>query len=279
MTRPTDGRYEHDTTPSRGVVEQYRQALSDDGDASLALVHYRGGQEEFDLGAEYARSADPLDRITGADILAQLGWADRSFLDESVLLLIPLLHDPDPRVAAAAASALGHRADPRAIPPLAELAGSPDAEIRRGVVQGLLSREEPQAVRAMLQLARDPDRGVRNWATFGLGSQVGLDTPEIRDALAANVHDPDHEVRGEALVGLAERKDLRVVDWLIGEWQTHEAVSLLSIEAAVLIADSRLYPHLNLLKEELLPDDDLNFTSALTDAIAACGSKVLETTA
>lgn len=44
-------RYENDLTPSLAVVEAYRKvAMLDNFDESLALVHYRGGEEEFRLG-------------------------------------------------------------------------------------------------------------------------------------------------------------------------------------------------------------------------------------
>lgn len=206
-----DERFENDATPSRAVVERYRSRVHDNkGDASLALVHYRGGREECDLGIEYARSSDALDRETGADILAQLGWADRSFLDESVAVLIRLLDDANEDVVAAAAVALGHRGAPSAIPSLIRLANHPKAAIRLGVVHGLTGHSHPDAIRVMIRLSSDSDRDVRNWATFGLGSQIKDDTPEIRAALRANVRDPDHEIRGEAIVGLAERNDPEV---------------------------------------------------------------------
>jgi len=73
------------------------------------LIHYRGTAEEFTLGLEHCDSDDPLDRVTGAYILGQLGWADSTFLDESVKVLIPMLKDSDSNVVSCAATALGHR--------------------------------------------------------------------------------------------------------------------------------------------------------------------------
>ena len=105
-----DARFEEVTTPSRTLVEQYRKVVAeDDHEESLCVVHFRGGREELDLGLEYAQSSDPLDRVVGADVLAQLGWSDRNFLSESVEALIALLEDPDLSVVRAAAGGLGHR--------------------------------------------------------------------------------------------------------------------------------------------------------------------------
>ena len=57
----------------------------------------------------------------------------------------------------------------------------------------------------------------RNWATFALGALSELDSPAIREALAARLADADDEVRGEAIGGLAKRQDERAVDAILGE--------------------------------------------------------------
>lgn len=150
--------YESDTTPSSAVVKEYRKAIFASPDreenANLALVHYRGGNEEFVLGRSYCASNDPGDRATGADILAQLGWNDRTFLAESVQILIPLLEDPDDRVVYASAVALGHRGDPAAIPALLKLIGHPNPQVRQGVAFGLLGHEDPHSIAAMIILRK-----------------------------------------------------------------------------------------------------------------------------
>jgi hypothetical protein len=56
-----------------------------------------------------------------------------------------------------------------------------------------------------------------NWATFGLGSQIEVNTKEIRDALFKRLGEEDDEIRGEALVGLSIRKDKRVLGPLLKE--------------------------------------------------------------
>ena len=72
-----DEKYVNDSTPSSEVARKYRDSIYDDeSDVSLALFHYRGGEEEFLIGKKYASSDDARDRAVGADILAQLGWSD-----------------------------------------------------------------------------------------------------------------------------------------------------------------------------------------------------------
>lgn len=273
MKKRYDERHESDATPSREVAQRYRAAIYDeDRDVSLALLHYRGGEHEFDLGREYCLSADAGDRATGADILAQLGWSDRTFREESIEILTGLLTDSDPLVVYCAAVALGHRAAKSAIPDLLRHAEHPDPLVRYGVVFGLSGHEDDRAIGALIRLAADDDHDVRNWAVFGLGSQIETDSPEIREALRQALRDPDHEIRGEALVGLATRGDSSAVPALLKEWR-EDFISILSLEAAEECRDSRLYPSLMEFTEIPDLDDDPSFARQLAAAIEACKPK------
>ncbi len=269
MTRH-DERYESDATPSHEVARRYCEAIyDDDRDVSLALLHYRGGEDEFNLGKEYCSSDEAGHRATGADILAQLGWSDQTFRDESIEILTRLLDDSDTYVVYCAAVALGHRSAESVIPALLRLTDHPDSQVRSGVTFGLLGHEDPRAIAGLIKLAMDDDRDVRNWAVFGLGTQIESDSPAIREALRGALGDSDHEIRGEALVGLAKRNDPAIIPELVNEWR-HDVVSILSIEAAEEARDPRLLPHLNQIAGVLTLDEDPHFASKLADAIAAC---------
>jgi hypothetical protein len=69
--------------------------------------------------------------------------------------------------------------------------------------------------------------------------------------LFARLFDADDMVRGEALVGLALRKDERVIEPLIQELKRYPAdkIGSLLIEAAEESANTRLLPTLRRLKE------------------------------
>ncbi|TLD70516.1 lyase [Phragmitibacter flavus] len=268
-----DERYEGDPTPSREVAQRCREAIDDDDrDVLLALLHYRGGDEEFRLGRDYSRSDDAGNRAIGADILAQLGWSDHTFQDESVAILTELLGDSDPHVIHRAAVGLGHRSAESAISALVSLSMHSDPLVRYGVVFGLSGHQDPRAIEALIELTRDADRDVRSWAVFGLGSQIDTDSPDIRDALRQALRDADHEIRGEGLVGLARRGDSALLPELINEWRDDE-VSILSIEAAEQTRDPRLYHRLKSFTEILTLDDDPYFARRLADAIEACKPK------
>jgi HEAT repeat protein len=53
----------------------------------------------------------------------------------------------------------------------------------------------------------DVDDEVRDWATFELGTQCDVDTPEIRAALRKRLSDGYEEARNEAIWGVARRND------------------------------------------------------------------------
>lgn len=95
------------------------------------------------------------------------------------------------------------------------LANHEDPGIRRGVASTLplLSHGDPPneaMVETVVRLTRDIDMQVRDCACFALAEQWReIDTPEVREALAARLDDIDHDTRSEALVGLAYRRDER----------------------------------------------------------------------
>jgi HEAT repeat protein len=82
----------------------------------------------------------------------------------------------------------------------------------------------------------DSDDDVRDWAVFGLGNLGDADSEGIRDAIFARLNDSNEDVQEEAMVGLAKRKDQRVLPALIAALSQFELVkpsaTTLTIEAA-----------------------------------------------
>jgi HEAT repeat protein len=238
---------------------------------AVVTLHYRGTREVFDAACQLCVSDCPQERGLGADILGQLGVPDRAFPVESSELLTRLLVIEDEEsVLCSICSALGHLGVPKSIPTIARLKTHPSDKVRFFVVMGLLGFEEKLAVDSLIELSRDPDADVRNWATFGLGTQVELDTEEIRTALVDRLLDEDLDARGEALVGLARRKDPRVLEPLIDELNgNHPTQFGYSLEAAEELADPRLLPVLKKWKESADPGDD-----TLDKAILRCSASL-----
>jgi len=123
-------------------------------------------------------------------------------------------------------------------------------------------------VAALLQALRDPRAGVRDWAAFGLGVQRDVDTPQMRDALYGLLSDPEEDTAGEAAVGLARRKDPRLLDPLQARLSGTD-VGNLWVEAAAELGDRRLLPVLLQLKASGWQNDEPR-PSVLDDAIERC---------
>ena len=184
-------------------------------------------------------------------------------------VLLAILETEDaPEVLASIGIALGHRSNARAIGPLLAFQEHSDPDVRYGVVFGMLGHTDPRAVSCLIALSDDPAVQVRDWATFGLGEQIDTDTPEIRAALRARLHDPDDDTAGEALVGLARRKDVQIVALLLEALQT-EDVGSLPLEAAAALADPVLLPRLQQLQVQWSGKQNWPY-QLLEDVIVAC---------
>ena len=127
---------------------------------AIAILRFRGTARELEIARELASDPDPERRSLAADIMGQLGWDEQTFLEESVDALLQLLDDSNPTVAAQAATALGFRNDPRAIPRLLRLLDHANADVRLGVVHGLSGHDDLGAVGGLIRLTADDDRDV-----------------------------------------------------------------------------------------------------------------------
>ena len=179
---------------------------------AVAALQWKGTAEAFQRAQSFCRSPCPQERRLGADILGQLGIPDRTFPRESAAILLSMLDsEKDAGVLVSIFSAFGHLHDSAVIGVAPRFVIHPDRDVRIGVVMALTGHASEAAVDMMIQLTRDANADVRDWATFGLGTRLKLDTPKIRNALAARLDDPDEDTRGEAMIGLACRNDQRAI--------------------------------------------------------------------
>jgi HEAT repeat protein len=245
----------------------------------VSALHARGEKRTFDLASVLCDSFAAGERCLGADVLGQLGAvpgttpAESEFAAAGGEVLLRLLEEDDePAVLSSAAVGLGHLRDERAIPQLVGLASNPDEDVRRSVVHGLMGYEDDRAVEALIGLSADPAGGVRDWATFALGVQIDRDTPELRDALAARLDDPNADARAEAIRGLARRRDSRALPAALAAAEDGGGPNI--DEALVLLGattgDPRLRPHLERLSAD--PEAASTYGDELTRALEACGT-------
>jgi hypothetical protein len=214
-------------TPENSTTEELFQAslLGDYEDEAawdaVRALRRRGTAEVFQMAVHYCQSQVPRKRARGLNVLAQLGAGkpppERPHHDESVAIAIRHLGDKDAIVVHAAAWALAHLGGDKAISALISMRDDPDVDVRWAVANGLNGSERPDAIETIIELMDDPDDNVRDWATFALGTQCDVDSPEIKDALRKRFADRCENARAEAIWGLAQRKDQQGLRMLIGE--------------------------------------------------------------
>jgi methionyl-tRNA formyltransferase len=178
----------------------------------VSAVAARGDRETLDELTVLAVDPDPVARSLAAYVLGQLGTPPAFPAEQGAALQAMAARERDPAVVAAIAYALGHLGEPYGHDWLLSLRDDPEPTVREAAAFALAGRAQPDAVDALISLSSDADPHVRDWATFALGTLAELDTPELREALAARLHDDDEDTRLEAIHGLALRGDERARD-------------------------------------------------------------------
>jgi HEAT repeat protein len=231
---------------------------SDDYWVRIRALHFRADRGVFEEAVELCSSPDPILRAVGADILAQLGVreavAEYPFADESVPTLVSLLGDTEPHVTTSALYAPGHlgRAS------LCRWLGFRTIRQRTFVALAYAfgGRTDGVSIDTEIRLSEDQDVDARNWATFVIGALLELDSPAIRDALAARLTDADDEVRGEAIGGLAKGRDERAVEAILRELEQPDVMTL-AIEAAETMPRREFLHSLETLQAVHPEDEDI----------------------
>ena len=287
--------YDHlSTTDLLGtaLAEAHRDS-SDDNDELywrvIALAD-RATREVFDAAAAWCRTGSATQKEVGANVLSRFrgasttetpfgpsilsqdrntGAATEQYRLEAFQVLRPLLADYRPSVVVAAIRALDESEDDSR--GIIQHWDHPATEVRLAVAQALPCAEDcPDEVETLIRLSGDEDSSVRDWATFGLGTKCQVDSPRIRNALLVRLGDSDRETRSEAITGLAERGDRRVLGPLIAELYCNEVFDL-SIEAAEELGAPELLPALTGVRQDFGPSE------LLDQAIRKCGGDPAET--
>lgn len=192
-----------------------------DDDRWWAIIHQIVALDRavvFAEGLRLVTSAQSKTRAVGAALLGRIDYngLGPEARAEAVDALESLSRGSDSPVAVVAICSLGHLQENRAIPCVVSLAAHRDPEVRWAVASTLPmlcdSTNDYLVVPYVLELTRDADPHVREWATFGIGTQLeDVDSEVVRTVLAERLKDENEDVRAEALIGLARRKDERAV--------------------------------------------------------------------
>jgi hypothetical protein len=188
------------------------------GLSAIVTLQERGTREVLHAAMALCDADEPIKREIGALILGQLGSPGRSFSEECCDRLLQLVREEQIHdVLLMAVFALGHLGNRRADSELLWLRTHASPYVRHGLAFALAGTTHPDAIKVLLELMCDEDECTRDWATTSIGGTVKIDGPEIRDALLERVSDPDAATRGEALSGLARRREERVLPYLVAE--------------------------------------------------------------
>jgi HEAT repeat protein len=193
-------------------------------------------------------------------------------IDELLLLTSP---DEDHDVLASAITAsgrLGGRSLRRVV--LGNV-GHPAPQVRIAAAVALPDLtgglDDPEVARALIVLTHDSHAVVRDFATYALAHETIADTSAVRDALLERLSDEDESTRGEALIGLARRRDPRTGQ-IVADALNSESSSMLTpavLEAAIELADESFASGLITWRERVAHDDPRR--ELLERAIAGSG--------
>jgi HEAT repeat protein len=253
---------------------------SDESWGAISELQMRGSPDALSVAKRLAKSPNYRKRAIGLYMASQLRQRRKGIrfgsieyaLDSTQEVLLAGLHDLHSEVLSAAISGFGHRPHPFALPALIKFASHPDKKIRFHVAVALGSYSEADSIDALLRPATDDSDAVRDWATFGIGSMHEEDSPKVRDRLWANLQDNDEDVRGEALVGLAVRKDERIIPLLLK--LLNMDCSVFELTAAEAVASPQLLDRLSTIKDSVADDSrGAYWYGRLLDAVDACSTK------
>ena len=181
----------------------------------IHALRMRPSQKLFQKCLALSKSLNTKERIIGIDILAQLGGSDRPYLNNSKKIFLQILDvENDPNILKTALFAIGHNNENlhnNEIDKILMHSKNNNVNVKCGIAFALLGIENDKAIDALINLSSDKSIQVRNWATFGIGSQISIDNQKIRDALWARVNDKHEETKFEAILGLAIRKDQKII--------------------------------------------------------------------
>jgi HEAT repeats len=216
------------------------------------------------------------ERRVGAGVLGQFGshhperpiFLEERFQTLKLLIERELAPTGDATVLVEALHAMAHTSDLRQVDIALGLIEHPLPRMRYATTHMLIAgKEDERTIAALITLSADTNALTRDWATFGLAQQMEQrDTPEMREAFIARLSDPDRETRTEAILGLALRKDLRVVQSLIDALGDDEPSSM-HYKAAWVLACPGLCPAL-LAVGQRLPEYERELWLA---AMRTCG--------
>lgn len=202
-----------------------------------------------------SRSPAPVD-VNAINQLAELALDDLASVNHLVGLA-QRVRVSDASVRAAFVRALGNLGDPQFVDEIMRFADDRAVTVRAHVAAALplatVRLDEPPepVLRQLLAFAEDPSLQVRDWAAFALGTQMDVDSPDVRRVLRELLtldDTADACPAAEAAVGLARRGDEDVVKVIQDRLTSDPNVGSLWLVAAGATGSPVLLPVLRTLQ-------------------------------
>ena len=228
---------------------------------NIRELRSRANSNIFNACVKLIKSSRPKERIIGIDILAQLGLSPRPFFKESRKLFFDILKkEKDPKALFSLLYAIGHNneklnSDEMAI--LVSFKDNADKTVREGLVSALLSVDNKSAIDTLIHLTTDKVSHIRDWATFGIGTQIERNNEDIRNALWGRINDKHTGTKYEAIVGLANRLDIKIKGAIEIELKNPDFSALL-FEAIATLKAIEYLPELKKILKASRGDETIN---------------------
>lgn len=217
---------------------------------TIRILRSRPSQDLFDKCIELINSNDKKKKIIGIDILAQLGKDKKPFRKETLKIYFELLNsETNENVLFSILSGISFNEkelNKKQIDKICSFQNSNSDLIKQGIVNALGFIENEKAIDVLIKFSKDKANHIRSWATFYIG-QVDFDNEYIREALWNRVNDKHQETRMEAIIGLAKRKDNRVLE-IINQELTKDDFGSMLFEAILETENKDFIP---ILQKEL----------------------------
>lgn len=214
---------------------------------NISELRKRANDEVYNQAYEFAKSQIDKKKIIGIDVLAQLGFDPRLRQKETIKLYFELLEEKqNDDVLFSLFFGISHNNEKltkNQVLKIIKFKNSKNNDIRCSLVSAISGVDNPKAIETLIELSEDNYSSIRNWATFGIGTLCEQNNDRILKALWNRVKDKHQETKLEAIVGLANRKQVTVKEQIIEELKSGEYGTLL-FEAIETLNDKEFIPYL-----------------------------------
>ena len=227
-------------------------------------LRLRASEALFKQCLKWIKSTDKKEKILAIDILAQLGSPKRPYLTETIEIYFKILEiETNEEILRSVLFAIGHNNQnltQQQIEKLCSLYQKDHSFINESLIFALGFIDTSKSIDILIKLSGDSKGYNRDWATFYLGESK-VNTKKLRQALWNRIHDKHKKTRLEAIMGLAKRKDFRVIEIIKNELHNIE-YSIGIFQAILDLKDPKFLPLLEKNLEQVSSEYITNVTWA-----------------